>query len=201
MNPLKMMRRVGALSALLFCVTACHQENTTELHQEQQTGKEAIAILSPVKDSGVKGVVLFKELTDGVLIMADVSGLKPGEHGFHIHEFGDCSAPDAASAGGHFNPKHVNHGAPVDLPRHVGDLGNITADEQGNAHYQAVNHLMRMSGPESIIGHSVIVHESRDDYVSQPTGNAGARFACGVIVEKVEEDTNSQDYLNLEGGA
>lgn len=180
---IKSLAYCGSLSTLLFFATGCN-EKSKELHKETPTGKKAVAMLSPTKDSEVRGRVEFIELTDGVKIVADVTGLKPGEHGFHIHEFGDCSAPDGSSAGGHFNPEKVAHGGPIDLPRHAGDLGNIVADQEGKGHYEAVDHLMRMNGPNSIIGRSVIVHESRDDYVSQPTGNAGARLACGLIVEE-----------------
>lgn len=189
------MQRValwGCISTTLLFATGCNSENK-EIHHETLTGKKAVAILSPTKGSDVKGKIEFLQLTDGVSIIGDVTGLKPGEHGFHIHEFGDCSAPDAKSAGGHFNPESVLHGGPLDLPRHMGDLGNIKADDAGNAHYEAVNHLIRMDGPNSIIGHSVIVHEDRDDYVSQPTGNAGGRLACGVILEE-----NADSSVTLE---
>lgn len=190
MKHLKILRGIaalGCLSTTLLFAVGCKSENK-DIHKETPTGKKAVAVLSPTKGSDVKGKIEFIQLTDGIRIIGDVTGLKPGEHGFHIHEFGDCSAPDASSAGGHYDPEHVRHGGPLDLPRHVGDLGNIVADESGNAYYEAVNHLMRMDGSESIIGHSVIVHEDRDDYVSQPTGNAGPRLACGVIIEEGATD-------------
>ena len=141
----------------------------------------ATAVLSPTKGSTVMGLVTFTKVEGGVNIVADVTGLTPGTHGFHIHEFGDCSAPDAASAGGHFNPNHREHGAPDAARRHAGDLGNLEADESGKAHYERVDKILSLNGADSIVGHSVIVHKKADDLKTQPTGNAGARAACGVI--------------------
>jgi Cu-Zn family superoxide dismutase len=142
---------------------------------------KAVATLSPTQGNNVSGVVTFTKVDGGVKIVADVSGLTPGQHGFHIHEFGDCSAPDAASAGGHFNPMHRQHGGPDSEMRHAGDFGNLDADASGKAHYERLDKVISLDGPESIIGHAVIVHAKADDLKSQPSGNAGARVACGVI--------------------
>ena len=142
---------------------------------------KGVAVLSPTKGSNVSGVVRFTKVEGGVMIVADVTGLTPGKHGFHIHEFGDCSAADATSAGGHFNPGHMEHGAPDASMRHAGDFGNLEADESGKAHYERVDTMISLKGADSIIGHGLIVHEKADDLKSQPTGNAGARVACGVI--------------------
>lgn len=142
---------------------------------------KAIAVLSPTKGSSVAGTVTFTKVDGGVKIVAEVTGLTPGQHGFHIHEFGDCSAPDATSAGGHFNPGHMLHGAPDAPVRHAGDFGNLEADASGNAHYERVDAMISLDGAESIIGHGVIVHAKADDLKTQPTGNAGARVACGPI--------------------
>lgn len=141
----------------------------------------AVAVLSPTKGNNVSGTVTFTKVQTGVKIVADVTGLTPGPHGFHIHEFGDCSAPDAASAGGHFNPSHAQHGAPDSQFRHAGDFGNLVADASGKAHYERVDTMILLEGPNAIVGHGVIVHEKADDLRSQPTGNAGGRVACGVI--------------------
>lgn len=167
--------------ALFSC--GSNSEQKAELPQEKVTGKVAHANLKPTKDNKVNGKVTFIQLDKGVKVIADVDGLTPGEHGFHIHEFGDCSAPDGSSAGGHYNPTNSIHAGPEDTPRHVGDLGNLEAGTDGQAHYERVDYILQLSGDQSIIGKSVIVHEDRDDFVSQPTGNAGARQACGVIVE------------------
>jgi len=142
---------------------------------------KAIAVLSPTKGSTVSGTLTFTKVDGGVKIVADVAGLTPGQHGFHIHEFGDCSAPDATSAGGHFNPHHMHHGGPDATARHAGDFGNLEADASGKAHYERVDPVVSLEGADSIIGHGVIVHEKADDLKTQPTGNAGARVACGAI--------------------
>jgi len=140
-----------------------------------------VAVLRPTEGNIARGVVRFTKVEGGVRIVAKIQGLKPGKHGFHIHEFGDCSAPDGTSAGGHYNPLGQAHAGPDAEKRHVGDLGNILADAGGFGTYDRVDKLLRVNGPDSILGRAVVVHAGEDDYVSQPTGNAGARVACGVI--------------------
>lgn len=148
-----------------------------------QTGKveKAKCVLNPTQGNKVTGTIMFTKVDDGVKVTAKVSGLTKGLHGFHIHEFGDCSAPDGNSAGGHYNPATKPHGAPVDHNRHAGDMGNIEADESGNGYVEYVDHAMTLEGESSIVGKAVIVHAGADDFKTQPTGNAGARVACGVI--------------------
>jgi Cu-Zn family superoxide dismutase len=142
---------------------------------------KAVAVLHPTEGNDVRGTVRFELAPDGVQLVADVTGLTAGQHGFHIHELGDCTAPDATSAGGHFNPEVQPHGGPLGEERHVGDMGNLGADSTGSAHYQRTDRLLALSGPHSIVGRAVIVHAEPDDMRSQPTGAAGARVACGVI--------------------
>jgi Cu-Zn family superoxide dismutase len=142
---------------------------------------EALATLIPTEGNMVTGTVNFIKSEGGIRIIADISGLEPGKHGFHIHQFGNCSAADGSSAGGHFNPLNEPHGAPTDAERHVGDLGNVIADEKGVAHYERIDGVISFTGIKSIIGRGVIVHSGEDDLKTQPTGNAGARAACGVI--------------------
>ena len=146
-----------------------------------QEPTKAIAVLHPTKGSNVEGTVTFTKSGNGVKIVADVSGLSPGKHGFHIHEFGDCSSPDGKSAGGHFNPSNNPHAGHDAAQRHEGDMGNIEADSAGKAHLELTDNMMTMSGENSILGRGVIVHEKADDLKSQPTGDAGGRLACGVI--------------------
>ena len=148
--------------------------------------EKAVAKLAPTKGNDVVGTVTFTKVEGGVRVVAELTGLKPGEHGFHIHEKGDCTAPDGTSAGGHFNPGKHPHAGPDAAERHAGDLGNITADAAGKAHYERVDKELKLTGDDSIIGRSVIVHEKVDDLKTQPTGNAGARVACGVIVAAKE---------------
>jgi Cu-Zn family superoxide dismutase len=143
--------------------------------------KKATAVLNPTKGSRVFGVVTFTAVDGAVSIVADIDGLEPGKHGFHIHEFGNCSAPDGSSAGGHFNPMGHAHGGPDHAQRHLGDLGNVVADETGHAHYERLDKLIKLDGPHTIVGRSVVVHANADDYTTQPAGNSGGRLACGVI--------------------
>jgi Cu/Zn superoxide dismutase len=144
--------------------------------------EKAVAVLHPTDGSDAGGVVFFEKTAEGrIRVTADVTGLEPGKHGFHIHEYGDCSAPDATSAGGHFDPEGKKHGAPADEERHVGDLGNIEAGSDGEAGYERTDKLLSFSGKKSIIGRAVVIHAREDDLTSQPTGNAGPRVACGVI--------------------
>ena len=149
--------------------------------EEEPAPPTAIAYLNPTQGSKVRGTVTFTEVAGGMRVVADVTDLDPGEHGFHIHEKGDCSAPDASSAGGHFNPHSMPHGSPEAEQRHAGDLGNLVADNLGKAHIDRVDKHLSFNGPDSIVGRAVIVHAKRDDLATQPTGNAGGRVACGVI--------------------
>jgi superoxide dismutase, Cu-Zn family len=142
---------------------------------------KAVAVLSPTEGNKVNGLVVFTQEGDKVSVSAHIEGLTPGNHGFHIHEFGDCSAKDGASAGGHFNPSTLPHGARTDAKRHAGDLGNIEVGSDGTAHVEFSDSVMKLEGPSSILGRGVIVHANPDDFKTQPTGNAGGRQACGVI--------------------
>lgn len=144
-------------------------------------GSPAIALLRPASGSQVRGTVRFTETDDGMRVVADVSGLTPGKHGFHVHQNGDCSAPDAMSAGDHFNPDAQQHGGPDTDMRHRGDLGNIEANAEGRAQAERTVKGLVLSGPESIAGKAVLVHAGEDDLRTPPSGNSGARVACGVI--------------------
>jgi Cu-Zn family superoxide dismutase len=141
----------------------------------------AVAVLHPTEGHQVTGTVIFTEVADGVQIETTVEGLEPGRHGFHIHVLGDCTAPDGTSAGGHYNPDGHPHAGPEQEKRHMGDLGNLEADPMGRAHYERLDGYVTLNGPKSIVGRAVIVHAGEDDLTTQPTGNAGARLACGVI--------------------
>jgi superoxide dismutase, Cu-Zn family len=143
----------------------------------------ASAELRPASGSQVRGRVSFTQAGERVRVTGDVTGHTPGRKGFHIHEKGDCSAPDAMSAAGHYNPDKAKHGAPG--MGHAGDLGNITFDAKGNAHIdQTVSGVsLSRTTPNGIIGRALIVHMQEDDLKTDPTGNAGGRAACGVIRE------------------
>ncbi|MGC9965372.1 MAG: superoxide dismutase family protein [Syntrophobacteraceae bacterium] len=143
--------------------------------------KEALAVVNPTEGSKVNGTVSFAKDGKGVRISANIEGLSPGLHGFHIHEFGNCGSPDANSAGGHFNPTDMPHAGPKAEKRHLGDLGNLEVDKNGMAKLEVTDDLISLEGPKSIVGRSVIIHARADDFKTQPTGGAGARVACGVI--------------------
>ncbi len=143
--------------------------------------KKAYAIVDQLAGSDVVGSVIFTTVEGGVRVVADIGGLKPGLHGFHVHENGQCSA-DGASAGAHYNPFHKKHGGPDSEERHVGDLGNIEANDGGFAHYDRVDKVISLDGPYSIVGRSIIIHADPDDLTTDPSGNSGKRIACGVIV-------------------
>ena len=147
--------------------------------------KEASAEMAPTAKSKVKGTISFKEVEGGVEANAALEGLTPGDHAWHVHEKGDCSAPDASSAGGHFNPSGHKHGAPDAAEHHEGDFGNLTAGKDGKATKTFVMKGITLAeGANSIAGKGFIVHEKADDFKTQPTGNAGGRVACGVITLK-----------------
>lgn len=143
-----------------------------------------VTILEPKSGSKVSGSASFTPL-GGDLTKVEIraSGLKPNAlHGFHIHEKGDCSADDATSAGGHFNPLGKQHGGTETSERHAGDLPALEANSVGEAQVSlAVKGISLEGGPTNVIGKALIIHRDPDDYKTQPTGNSGARIACGVI--------------------
>ena len=169
------------LSAGIFTACQSNPPEKNKVSAEQPEITKAICMLHPTEGNNVSGKVVFTKTDSGMLVMAEVIGLSEGKHGFHIHEFGDCSKSDGTSAGGHFNPENKPHGAPGDMERHVGDLGNIVATEGDTARLELVDSMLSFYGKNSIIGRGIIVHEGEDDLKTQPTGNAGARVACGVI--------------------
>lgn len=166
--------RHGAVAALAVTFAGCA---TSPMDTAVAT-----AILAPTRGSAVTGTATFAERAGKVRVSAEVSGLSPGqEHGFHIHDKGDCSSGDGMSAGGHFNPTANPHG-PQDAPHHGGDMPSLVADANGRATASFVLEGITVApGPNSIAGRGLIVHKDPDDYRTQPTGNAGARLACAVI--------------------
>lgn len=157
-------------------------------HGHDEAPKVAVSVLMPTKGNEVHGTLVLTQQDNHVAVVGKVTGLTPGRHGFHIHEFGDLRAADGISAGGHYNPDGSKHGGPHDKNRHAGDLGNISADANGEA---IVN--VRADGLKLhfVIGRSLVVHAGPDDLESQPAGDSGPRVAVGVIgitaVEKLED--------------
>ncbi len=167
-------RSLIASAAVLAALAGCAGMNTS--------GPTAQAQVQARSGSQVNGTVSFTPRADGVVVEARISGLTPGPHGFHVHEAGDCSAADASSAKGHFNPANHPHGHHGKVERHAGDLPNMVADANGNAIYRAeVRGMQVTSGAAGIIGRSVVIHADPDDYQSQPAGNSGRRVGCGII--------------------
>ena len=144
--------------------------------------ERAVCVVQSVADSGVTGVLTFTRQGDKIALTGSISGLTPGKHGFHIHEYGDVTSlgTDGLSTGGHFNPAGTPHGRPDDEHRHVGDLGNIEADENGVANIEIADSMLQFDGAHSIIGRSVVVHADEDKF-TQPVGDAGGRVGIGVI--------------------
>jgi Cu-Zn family superoxide dismutase len=145
--------------------------------------QRATAALKPTKGGKAFGEATFEQVGNKVRVVAYVQGLAPGrEHGFHIHEVGDCSSADGMSTKGHFNPYGKPHGHFHSGERHAGDLPALTAGKDGRAKVDVELDIITVAlGPASIIGRGLIVHADPDDYKTQPTGNAGARIACAVI--------------------
>ncbi len=152
-----------------------------ELGRHQHPKADAVAVLRATEGHQVQGTVSFMRVNKGLRVIARVQGLTAGDHGYHIHQFGDCRAGDGSSAGGHFNPRDQRHGAPTDEIRHIGDLGNLTADASGSARVDTIDTMLTLDGPESIVGRSVVIHAQADDFKTQPAGAARAGVACGVI--------------------
>ena len=168
------MKNAARLGACALLLSACATM--------EADGPKATAVVRPASGSQVHGNVSFTQVGARVRVDAEIAALSPGLHGFHIHEKGDCSAADAMSTGGHFNPQTRKHGPPDSTERHGGDLGNLRADEYGKATLTLmVDGIAVGKGPGGVVGRGIIVHANADDLKTDPTGNAGGRIGCGVI--------------------
>lgn len=154
---------------------ANQNHNKSDAHSMLQSG---VALMVPMQDSDVTGLIHLKQMDGFVHLSGRIEGLQPGQHGFHIHEFGDLTKRDGTSAGGHFNPEGHPHAGPDDEKRHAGDLGNVDADDSGVAEVDIRAEGLQLT---SVLGRSLVVHAKADDLKSQPSGDAGARKAVGVI--------------------
>ncbi|HJT17639.1 MAG TPA: superoxide dismutase family protein [Thermoanaerobaculia bacterium] len=167
------MKRVLVILASTLVVAACASSR----------GPMAMATLAPTTGNTAKGTVHFTDVGDGnVEVQIDLTGVPAGTHGFHLHEKGACGN-NGNDAGGHFNPTGMIHGAPDAVSHHAGDFGNVTADANGEVHTRITTHSISLKpgDPTNPVGHAVILHANPDDLVTQPSGNAGARIACGVV--------------------
>lgn len=176
MNPMKAIRP-GRLLLILSALALAACETTPSGPAIASAG------LKPTKGNKTQGEVTFEQVGNKVRVTAQVIGLKPNqEHGFHVHEAGDCSSGDGMSAKGHFNPHGKPHGHYSSMNRHAGDMPNLKADAKGRVRVTVeLDTITVTPGPASVVGRGLIVHAQPDDYKSQPVGNAGARLACGVI--------------------
>jgi Cu-Zn family superoxide dismutase len=174
--------KTTALIALALLVPTFILQAANEQDQPGvKHGTKAVCVIEPRSGTHVKGLIWFTQEGHMVHVKGEITGLQPGKHGFHVHEFGDISSKDGMSTGGHYDPDHgKTHGRPDDQKRHVGDLGNITADDTGKATIDITDSVVSLHGPHSIVGRALVVHEKEDDY-SQPVGNAGKRYGVGVI--------------------
>ncbi len=199
------MKKLGILftATLIFAFVGCKNSNkdaeginetkdsveidTPAEHSLSEAPKTVSVIMEPKSNSKAEGEAYFSEQNGVVTFEAKFTGLKPGTHAIHLHEKADCSAADASSAGGHWNPTHQKHGKWGDKDGyHKGDIGNLEADANGNASItMQTDEWCIGCGDENkdILGKALIIHESPDDFVSQPTGNAGGRVACGGVIK------------------
>ena len=143
---------------------------------------QARAAIESRSGSTVTGMATFTEVPGDVKVVVHIEKAPPGMHGLHIHEKGDCSDPEAKSAGGHFNPTGMPHAGPMDKEHHAGDLGNIEIDSKGEGHLEITSSMLTVKpGPNSVVGRAIVFHQKADDLKTQPTGDAGGRLGCGVI--------------------
>ncbi len=170
------MKAILAVTAATILLSACQT-------MSPEAPVRATAALAPTKGSKTFGEATFEQVGGKVRVTIFVQGLRPNqEHGLHIHEVGDCSSGDGMSTKGHFDPHKKPHGHPSSGERHAGDLPALKANQEGRARVAVDVDLITVSpGPASVVGRGLIVHADPDDYKTQPTGNAGARIACGVI--------------------
>ena len=170
------MNRFAASFCVSILATAC---------ANYSVGPIASASLEATRGNAVSGLVQFTQRGDKVLVTGEIAGLRPnGEHGFHIHDKGDCSSGDGMSTGGHFNPNAKAHGAHEHSEHHAGDLVSLKADAAGVAKFSYESAGISVgSGATDIVGRGLIVHRDADDFKTQPTGNSGPRLACAAIVK------------------
>lgn len=177
-----------ALLSVIACAVSValaadeHKHHDHKHHEHTVAASQLVAVMVPMGGSNVQGVVYFTPRGEAVEVAGKITGLTPGKHAFHVHQYGDLTDVEKGmSAGDHFNPDHKPHGRPEDhQERHAGDFGNIVADAQGVAAVQFTDPVIRLQGKGSILGRSLVVHANEDQF-TQPSGNAGPRVAVGVI--------------------
>jgi Cu-Zn family superoxide dismutase len=181
---MRIIRSVIAMAPLALLL-GCASSKTSSTAAPAPAGPRATAAIEARSGSTLSGRAVFTQHGDTVHVVVDVVNAPEGVHAVHLHEKGDCSAPDATSAGGHFNPMKMEHGSPDAPTHHAGDFGNMTVGGEGHGHLELDSTMLTVTaGDHSVVGHAVVVHAKEDDMHTQPTGNAGARLGCGVVEQK-----------------
>ena len=181
---MRIVRTVLALApvALLF---GCSSAAPSPRAAAPPAGPTASAAIEARSGSTLAGTATFTQHDNVVHVVVEVSNAPQGVHAVHLHEKGDCSAPDAASAGGHFNPTGMAHGSPDAPAHHAGDFGNMTVGEDGHGKLELDSTMLTVTpGDKSVVGRAIVVHAKADDMTTQPSGNAGGRIGCGVVAGK-----------------
>ena len=184
---MKALRRSRVLAPSLFLLAglagcASSKSRSSAAAPPAPAGPQLTAMIEGRSGSALTGTATFTQISGAVHIVVDVNNAPEGVHAVHLHEKGDCSAPDASSAGGHFNPTHMSHGSPDSPNHHAGDFGNMTVGADGHGHLELDSTVLTIApGEMSVSGHAVVVHAKADDMTTQPTGNAGGRIGCGVV--------------------
>lgn len=186
----------GSIGILLgaLLVFGCAQQEKKETKKKVDMGPEvteAVATIHAAEGEEITGSVTFTKTSDGTEVQAELENLSTGKHGFHIHQYGNCSDRESfGSAGGHYNPTDQPHGAPTADQRHVGDMGNIPVGSDGLGELTYTDNIIKLNGKHSIVGRAVVLHAGEDDFESQPSGDAGSRVGCGVIgINSTQPDT------------
>jgi Cu-Zn family superoxide dismutase len=179
---------LGAAAIVSACAQPAPREEPPPSPSPPPRAQQASAVIEARSDSQLSGMATFTVEGEQIAMRLDLEHAPPGRHAAHIHEFGDCSAPDGSSAGGHWNPMGVDHGKWAVEPFHLGDLGNVTIGADGSGAFLLTTDLWSIGTGESndIVGKAIIVHAGVDDFSTQPTGGAGGRIGCGVIVKEGE---------------
>ncbi len=165
-------------------LTSCGSEENQVSVPLTPSVKKATATISPTSENRVTGTATFTQNGYQITLAIEIQNASPGLHGVHIHEKGDCSAPDGTSAGGHWNPTGVAHGKWGVGEFHLGDIGNIDVGQDGTGTIELTTELWELdTGSDTdVVGKGIIVHAGADDFTSQPSGAAGARIGCGVVL-------------------
>ncbi len=165
------------LTAALLLAACAPTEDVVDEIDDEFSSRTAVAEIEPINGGDLSGRIVFEEMGDYVLITGTVGGLTRGKHGFHIHEGTSCS-----DRGGHFNPEGSAHGSPNESVHHLGDLGNLVAEEDpDDSAYEHISRVVSLSGPNSVVGHALVVHQNEDEYIPQPSGSSGPEIGCGII--------------------